>query len=299
MGAWMLTKLPFGFGEQMTWINARGMVEEFGGLLEGQLDLREEAANLVRFNKNFADCTLGVRFPGSIKGFTDHASANVLVEEFVLGKPVMQWAIDHKEEKSLREHVCNQGIRAVCKMIFQDNFLHGDLHPGNLMITDKNEIVMLDVGIAKAFAKRDHDLLVSVLTCFIRANGRGAAACMADNSDHRLGTTSRPEDVELFADKIEAMVAKAKTDESFFDSLGSYFTTICNAASVSRVKMNQGFITMALAVKVIEGVALELNPEVEMWAIANPMLLKVAKRKWANVFDSLSIDKIMESQTCC
>jgi aarF domain-containing kinase len=263
------------------------MVEEFGGLLEGQLDLREEAANLARFNENFKTNQYGVRFPRSIDGFTERTSKHVMIEEFIEGVPVMQWADTH-DDKILREQMSRRGIQAVCKMIFQDNFLHGDLHPGNVLISSDNEIVMLDVGITKVFAKRDHDLLVKVLTCFIRSNGRAAALHMAENSDFRLGSQSNPEDLRLFADKIEEMVVRAKTDESFFGSLGSYFTAICDAASSHRVKMNQGFISMALAVKVVEGIALELDPKIEVWAIANPMILEgTASRKWSETFNEL------------
>jgi len=271
----------------MVWLNAVGMVEEFGSLLEGQLDLREEAANLVRFNENFKTHQFGVRFPRSIEGFTDRPSKNVLIEEFIEGVPVMQWADTH-DDQTLREQMSRRGIQAVCKMIFQDNFLHGDLHPGNVLISSDNEIIMLDVGITKVFAKRDHDLLVKVLTCFIRSNGRKAAEHMAENSDFRLGSQSDPEDVRQFAEKIEEMVIRAKTDESFFGSLGSYFTAICDAASSHRVKMNQGFVTMALAVKVVEGIALELDPKIEVWAIANPMILEgTASRKWSETMNEL------------
>lgn len=47
--------LPFGIGEKMHWLNLSGCVEEFAKLLIPQLDLRIEARNLNRFNKNFAD----------------------------------------------------------------------------------------------------------------------------------------------------------------------------------------------------------------------------------------------------
>jgi len=45
---------------------------------------------------------------------------------------------------------------------------------------------------------------------------------------------------------------------------------------------------MALAVKVMEGIALELDPKIEVWAIANPMILEgTAVRKWSETFDEL------------
>jgi len=37
------------------YLNVEGAIDEFSSLLKLQLDLRTEAANLVRFNENFSD----------------------------------------------------------------------------------------------------------------------------------------------------------------------------------------------------------------------------------------------------
>ncbi len=50
----VLNRLPFRVIEQLKWLNFEGAVEEFAYMLKPQLDLRNEAANLVKFNQNFA-----------------------------------------------------------------------------------------------------------------------------------------------------------------------------------------------------------------------------------------------------
>lgn len=193
-------------------------------------------------------------------------------------------------------------------MIFQHNFVHGDLHPGNIFIEERTDqpprVVFLDVGIAQEYTASDHELLVNVLSAFIRCDGRKAAALLVSDSDARLvvaapnvhltvqtGTASgitsrsgRPEDIKKFQEVIQAMVEKAKDDPAFFDQLGNYFSIICNAACTHHVKMNQGFLSIALAVKVVEGVALELNPVAEIWRIANPLVIKSEFRRRLSLF---------------
>ena len=105
--------------------NSNGLVEEFADLLKLQLDLREEAINLDRFNQNFKDDPVIV-FPKLISEFP--CSKNVLVETFVEGIPVLQFAKDNQEDQQMLHDMCVAAIRAVCKMIFLDNFMHGTLH---------------------------------------------------------------------------------------------------------------------------------------------------------------------------
>lgn len=50
----VLNRLPFRFIEQLKWLNFEGAVEEFAYMLKPQLDLRNEAANLEKFNRNFS-----------------------------------------------------------------------------------------------------------------------------------------------------------------------------------------------------------------------------------------------------
>ena len=59
-----------------------------------------------------------------------------------------------------RKALARVGVDAVCKMIFHDNLLHGDLHPGNILVTPAGELAFLDAGIAIAYSQSDHHHLV-------------------------------------------------------------------------------------------------------------------------------------------
>lgn len=115
-----ITKVPFFTG--LKWLNMEGAVEEFAELLKLQLDCRVEAANLERFNQNFATSE-HVVFPKLIEGY--EPSKDVLIETFVEGVPVMQFAREHRDDEALLHEMCIVAIENVCKMIFLDNFIHG------------------------------------------------------------------------------------------------------------------------------------------------------------------------------
>jgi aarF domain-containing kinase len=275
-----LNWVPFGMFANLKWLNLEGIVEEFASLLKVQLDLRNEAAHLERFNKNFAGDE-SVVFPDLVPGYT--ASRQLLVETFCPGVPVLQFAREHRDDRDLLHNLCKTAVRAVCKMIFLDNFMHGDLHPGNVLISpDGKKFVLLDVGIVAEYTDSDHDMLVDVLASFIRKDGRRAGRLMIDDSNNRQLATNPNEaalDEERYIDKIEALTIKASGENYLMEHLGIYISYICSAASTHHVMMNQSFVTAALTVKVEEGIALALDPAVEIWRIATPVIVESESRR--------------------
>jgi predicted unusual protein kinase regulating ubiquinone biosynthesis (AarF/ABC1/UbiB family) len=112
-----------------SWLDWPGLAEEFARLLRLQVDLRHEARNLVKFAHNFKDWKDLVIFPHLIPEFAP--DKNVLVESFLDGIPVLQFARANRENEEQLHDLCLAGIKAVCKMIFLDNFVHGTYFPAN------------------------------------------------------------------------------------------------------------------------------------------------------------------------
>ena len=109
-------------GSSFSFVDLPQAMEEFGKLLTLQLDLRTEAANLQRFNQNFANVD-HIVFPQLVPEFPP--TRDVLVETFHEGIPVLQFAREHQHDRRLLSDLCFKAMECVCKMIFLDNFLHG------------------------------------------------------------------------------------------------------------------------------------------------------------------------------
>ncbi|KAI2504528.1 kinase [Fragilaria crotonensis] len=268
--------------EPLSWLNPQGAVEEFGRMLMLQLDLRYEARNLQRFNRDFERDADKVIFPKLVPEF--HATHNVLVETFIEGLPILEFAKRNADDHTLLRKLCVNGITAVCKMIFIQNHCHGDLHPGNVLVTNDHRLALLDVGIVNEYTDMDHQLIVDILTSFIRYDGRTAGRLMVDNSKARVGSALEE---ELFVDKMDALSQLARGSNYLMEHLGSYISQICEAAATHHVLMNQSFVSAALAIKVQEGIVLSLDPNMEIWKVANPIILEGAAIRKARKLLSL------------
>eukprot|EP00565_Helicotheca_tamesis_P003447 CAMPEP_0185731494 /NCGR_PEP_ID=MMETSP1171-20130828/13053_1 /TAXON_ID=374046 /ORGANISM="Helicotheca tamensis, Strain CCMP826" /LENGTH=677 /DNA_ID=CAMNT_0028400771 /DNA_START=127 /DNA_END=2160 /DNA_ORIENTATION=+ len=269
----ILESLPFGYGEKLQWNNIGGMVEEFSNMLKPQLDLQNEAEHIQRFNENFCNYP-DVIFPKLISQYKAHP--DVLVETFCSGVPVEKFCETHKDDVEIRKKLCNDAAAVMCEMIFTHNFVHGDLHPGNVFVSPDNKLVLLDCGIVNEYDDADHELMVNIIAAFIRMDGRKAAELMADDSNRRMKAAgeSAVQDVEKYINDIERLSKTPRKSDFVFEKVVTYVDYIFNAAARHRVKMNASFVSMMLAVKVQEGVALLLYPAVELMKIANPIILR-------------------------
>ncbi|KAG8758762.1 hypothetical protein FRC11_003101 [Ceratobasidium sp. 423] len=122
----------------LEWLSLPDEVRVFGEMMQQQIDLRHEANNLVQFEQNFGRDGQGgksgrvqtaVVFP---RPLVNWSTDEVLVEEYADAVPLKYFLrhgggpFDHR--------IANLGLDAFLNMLLLDNFVHADLHPGNIMI---------------------------------------------------------------------------------------------------------------------------------------------------------------------
>ncbi|KAK4694998.1 hypothetical protein P7C70_g8638, partial [Phenoliferia sp. Uapishka_3] len=112
----------------MEWLSFPEEVQVFGEMMMSQVDLRIEANNLETFEDKFRHRPT-VSFPRALKRYT---STNVLIEEFEDAVPLESFLAEGGGPFDHR--IANLGLDAFLNMLLIDNWVHSDLHPGNIMI---------------------------------------------------------------------------------------------------------------------------------------------------------------------
>ncbi|KAL4888544.1 ABC1 family-domain-containing protein [Aspergillus ambiguus] len=112
----------------MHWLSLPDEVHQFGEMMKLQLDLRIEATNLAKFREKFKSrSTAWFPFP-----YIDYTTREVLVEEFAHGIPLSTFLEVGGGE--YQQEIASEGLDAFLHMLLIDNFVHADLHPGNIMV---------------------------------------------------------------------------------------------------------------------------------------------------------------------
>src|SRR5690606_21256419 len=108
------------------------------GILQ-QTELSREVDNYHRFRANFEGFA-GVEFPRVFEG---QSGERVMTMEFIRGRKADELAPGEHPDLAPRLR------RAFLKMLFEDGFLHADLHPGNFVVKDDGTVAIFDVGLVK------------------------------------------------------------------------------------------------------------------------------------------------------
>ncbi|CAE7252314.1 unnamed protein product [Symbiodinium sp. CCMP2456] len=139
---------------------------DFDEVIQAQMDFTREAFNLQRFARNFKG-EHRIRFP---KVSSHFVTPEVLVETWENGEIISNIMEDFDNAKA----ACQDAMTALeskkrevqgdlsrilydmsMKMMIRDNFVHGDLHGGNILYsTNDDHVTVLDAGIATSLDKR-------------------------------------------------------------------------------------------------------------------------------------------------
>jgi len=255
------------FVPSLEWLSLERAIREFRELMVGQVDMRKEASNLVRFRENFSGSTQ-VSFPEPVHKY---CTAGVLVEDWVKGVGIeMYMDQTGKEGELVRSRLAEVGVEMLLKMIFTDNYWHGDLHPGNILVTSENQLCVLDTGIASSLSMADRDNLVLTFKAVVLGDSCKVGELFLERSYHECM------DKEAFKKDMQAIVEEARSNQLSLDRvdvsalLQSVFTTLMN----HKVRLDANFSSVVIAIAIVEGLGRVLDPKLDLVTRAIPYLVR-------------------------
>jgi len=258
--------------------------DEFAHNLSDQMNMLREAENLDRLATNFRTIPQ-VSFPRPRPAL---CSDDVLVEDYIDGIRIREFLQTHQPSPAIRTELAKIGVNAICKMIFHDNFLHGDLHPGNLLVTKDLKICLLDAGIVVELKPSQHEHFVDVLAALMRHDGETAGRLMID---HQYPSDGQQIAAETdFCTTLSSITDKV-ADEPFFDNIGRYTSRIFDSAVRSRIRLEGYFVSTTVAIRVMEGIANALDKDVKIGDLAMPWIITAPQfaRALSSPFDDVII----------
>ncbi len=118
------------------------VVREFSVRVRAEMDFRQEAENVERFQRFFRS-DRRVRAPAVLERFTRR---RVLVMEYCAGTKVDRLHERFKTGQLSFKQVMETLTGLYLRMMMVDGFMHADPHAGNLLVQDDGTLVVLDWG---------------------------------------------------------------------------------------------------------------------------------------------------------
>lgn len=274
-----------------TWLHLPEEIAYFSRAMQQQLDLRYEAYTLSRFGRNFASSS-AVAFPRPLL-----SSQEVLVESLETGLPIgffTQAACSDPEWPAIKEEIALGGLRAFMQMLLWDNFVHADLHPGNVLvkfpgykgdITDPEALcrayrvgchptlVFLDTGLVTELSRRDFTNFTDLFKALVfKADGALAGQLIIERGPP--GAATQVLDPPGFYSGMDSLVAPVFSKSSALMHLESFaispliFKTF-DLVRQHHVRLEGAFTNLVMSLACIEGIGRDLSPQLNL----RPLLL--------------------------
>ncbi|ESL11993.1 hypothetical protein TRSC58_00247 [Trypanosoma rangeli SC58] len=233
--------------------------------LASQLDFRLEAKHLSIFRENFRHEPF-VDFPKPL-----FSTQRVLVESFCKGEPASSEFLSAQEEH-VRDILAHKGLNTWCKMLLHDNFVHGDMHPGNILvdISDPHDprVSLIDVGLCQRISPHEADLAHDLMESFVR--WKSDLCC---TSLLRMGTAQKFVDKNKFEQEVSRLFEHWRPKKSSDFVVTNILQSIFECIRENHVQMDPPFVALLFSVLVLESFIMNLNPEFNMVRRAAPWLL--------------------------
>ncbi|XP_028288032.1 uncharacterized aarF domain-containing protein kinase 2 [Parambassis ranga] len=299
-GSWLLNCLP-----GLKWLSMCEIVEEFEKLMTKQIDLRFEARNIERFRDNFRDVDY-VKFPTPLKPFV---TRSILVETFEESEPISNY-LSSEIPMEVKQRIARMGVDTLLKMVFVDNFVHCDLHPGNILIQCRGppaasgdgtsisgelqgkttltdlwdtvvvsvrpdpcpfQLVLLDAGIVAQLSDHDLNNFKAVFTAVVLRQGEQVAELILHHA-----RANECQDVPQFKKEMAELVDHALRNTLALGKIqvADLLSRVFGLLIKHKVKLESNFASIVFAIMVLEGLGRSLDPNLDILDLAKPLLLK-------------------------
>ncbi|WP_310618377.1 2-polyprenylphenol 6-hydroxylase [Flexibacterium corallicola] len=149
----------------------------------------------------------------------------------------------------------------------RDGFFHADMHQGNLFVEDDGTIVAVDMGITGRLHLAERRFLAEILYGFISRNYRRVAEVHFE-----AGYVPADQDVDIFAQAIRAIGEPIHGHDASEISMARLLTQLFEVTEMFDMHTQPQLIMLQKNMVVVEGVARSLNPYLDMWKTADPVI---------------------------
>ncbi len=243
------------------------VIEHFDGVVRGELDLRLESASASEFAANTVN-DKGFRLP-SIKW--DYSARRVMTMSWADGVSMGDnAAIDALgvDRVELSERV----LQLFLNHALRDGFFHADMHQGNLKVAANGDIIAYDFGIMGHIDEYTRRVYAEILFGFIRKDYKRVAEVHFE-----AGYVPADKDVDEFARALRAVGEPIFGMDATRISMARLLSYLFEVTERFGMETRTELILLQRTMVVVEGVARSLNPRMNIWEVASPIVTDYIK----------------------
>jgi ubiquinone biosynthesis protein len=230
----------------------------------GELDLRLEASAASQFDANTKN-DAGFTVPLPIWQYSGRRVMTLgWAEGLPLGEPETLRAAGH-DLVALSERV----LQLFLNHALRDGYFHADMHQGNLKVAENGDIIAYDFGIMGQIDEYTRRVYAEILMGFIRRDYRRVAEVHFE-----AGYVPADRDVNEFALALRAVGEPIFGMDASQISMARLLSYLFEVTERFGMETRTELILLQRTMVVVEGVARSLNPSMNIWDVAKPVVEK-------------------------
>ncbi len=238
------------------------VIEHFEGVVNGELDLRLEASAASEFAANTSEDT-GFQLPDVKWGYSGR---RIMTMSWAEGLPLGDnAALDAAgmDRVLLSERV----LQLFLNHALRDGYFHADMHQGNLKVAANGDIIAYDFGIMGHIDEYTRRVYAEILFGFIRRDYYRVAQVHFE-----AGYVPPDRDVDEFARALRAVGEPIFGMDATRISMGKLLSYLFEVTERFGMETRTELILLQRTMVVVEGVARSLDPNMNIWTVAQPVV---------------------------
>lgn len=242
------------------------VVEDYEATIKNELDLDREAANTIRLRLDFAESPL-LYVP---KVHAELSTSKVLILERIFAAPMGDVA-GLVDAGTNMKRLAERGVETFFTQVFENNFFHADMHPGNIFVDISNpndpSWIAIDCAIMGELTRSDQLYLARSLLAFLNRDYESVSRL-------QLESGWVPANTDLAAlTKVVREVCEPVFDKPLDEiEFGPFLVTLFGAAQEFDLQVQPQLVLLQKTLLNIEGLGRQLYPELDLWETARPFM---------------------------
>jgi ubiquinone biosynthesis protein len=230
-----------------------------------EMDFRLEAAALSEIAEN-TKADPEFRVP---EVDWDRTSKDVLTLEWIDATPLSDRTRLQAKGFDLAQ-LARALIQTFLRHALRDGFFHADMHPGNLFVDDEGRLIAVDFGIMGRLGIKERLFLAEILHGFITRDYHRTAEVHFE-----AGYVPPRHSIEDFAQAIRAIGEPIHNRTAEDISMARLLALLFEVTGLFDMRTRPELLLLQKTMVVVEGVARTLDPKLDMWRTAEPVV-----REW-------------------
>ncbi|TCL01486.1 2-octaprenylphenol hydroxylase [Shimia isoporae] len=243
-------------------LRPRDVIEHFDNGVSSELDLRLESASASEFAANTANDP-GYQVPAVV---WEHSAKRVMTLGWAEGTPIGD--NDALDAAGHDRHALGSRVLTLfLNHALRDGFFHADMHQGNMKVAANGDIIAYDFGIMGQIDEYTRRVYAEILYGFIQRDYKRVAQVHFE-----AGYVPADQDVDEFARALRAVGEPIFGMDADRISMGRLLSYLFEVTERFGMATRTELILLQRTMVVVEGVSRSLDPRVNIWDVAKPVV---------------------------